>query len=56
VPPIPWSGSLGSDNDGPLKANFNNDKGMIPDDFFEKATTKTVEEAVAAAETIGYEG
>jgi hypothetical protein len=55
VPPIPWSGSFGSDNDGTLKANFN-DKGMIPDDFFEKATTKTVEEAVATAETIGYEG
>jgi acetyl-CoA carboxylase / biotin carboxylase 1 len=55
TPSVPWSGSFGSDNDGPLQANLN-DKGMIPDEIFEKATTRTVEEAVAAAEKIGYEG
>jgi acetyl-CoA carboxylase / biotin carboxylase 1 len=55
VPSIPWSGSFGGDNDGPLQANLN-DKGMIPDDIFEKATTPTVEVAEAAAEKIGDEG
>jgi acetyl-CoA carboxylase / biotin carboxylase 1 len=55
VPSIPWSGSFGGENDGPLMANLN-EEGTIPDDIFEKATTRTVEEAVAAAERIGYEG
>lgn len=55
VPSIPWSGSFGGENDGPLQANLN-EQGTIPDEIFEKATTRTVEEAVAAAERIGYEG
>ena len=55
VPSIPWSGSFGGENDGPLQANLN-EKGTIPDEIFEKATTRTVEEAVEAAERIGYEG
>jgi acetyl-CoA carboxylase/biotin carboxylase 1 len=55
VPSIPWSGSFGGENDAPLQANLN-EQGTIPDDIFEKATTRTVEEAVAVAERIGYEG
>jgi acetyl-CoA carboxylase / biotin carboxylase 1 len=55
VPSIPWSGSFGGEDDGPLMANLNAE-GTIPDDIFEKATTRTVEEAVAVAERIGYEG
>lgn len=55
VPSIPWSGSFGGDDDGPLQANLNAE-GTIPDDIFEKATTRTVEEAVTAAEKIGYDG
>jgi acetyl-CoA carboxylase / biotin carboxylase 1 len=55
VPSIPWSGSFGGENDGPLVANLN-EKGTIPDEIFEKATTRTIEEALEAAERIGYEG
>jgi len=55
VPSIPWSGSFGGPGDGPLQADLN-EEGTIPDEIFEKATTRTVEEAVAAAEKIGYEG
>lgn len=54
VPSIPWSGSFGGDNDGPLEAKLN-DQGTIPDEIFEKATCRTVEEAVVAAQKIGYE-
>ena len=54
VPSIPWSGSFGGDNDGPLQANLN-EKGTIPDEIFEKATCRNVEEAIEAAERIGYE-
>jgi len=55
VPSIPWSGSFGADgDDGPLQANLNAE-GTIPDEIFEKATTRTVEEAVIAAERVGYE-
>ena len=35
VPSIPWSGSFGGENDGPLQANLN-EQGTIPDDIFEK--------------------
>lgn len=55
VPSIPWSGSFGGENDGPLQADLN-EEGTIPDEIFEKATTRTVEEAVSAAERIGYAG
>jgi len=54
VPSIPWSGSTGGPNGGPLQAELT-DEGTIPDDIFEKATCRTVEEAVEAAERIGYE-
>jgi acetyl-CoA carboxylase/biotin carboxylase 1 len=53
VPSIPWSGSFGGVNDGPLIAELT-EEGTIPDDIFEQATCRTVEEAVTAAERIGY--
>jgi acetyl-CoA carboxylase/biotin carboxylase 1 len=54
VPSIPWSGSFGGTDDGPLQADLT-DEGTIPDDIFEKATCRNVEEAIQAAEKIGYE-
>jgi len=54
VPSIPWSGSFGGPDDGPLQANLN-EEGTIPPEIFEKATCRTVEEAIEAAERIGYE-
>ena len=54
VPSIPWSGSYGGPDDGPLQAELN-DEGTIPDEIFEKATCRTVEEAIVAAKKIGYE-
>lgn len=54
VPSIPWSGSYGGPEDGPLQAELN-EQGTIPEEIFEKATCRTVEEAVEAAERIGYE-
>jgi acetyl-CoA carboxylase/biotin carboxylase 1 len=54
VPSIPWSGSYGGPNDGPLQAELN-EEGTIPDDIFEQATCRDVEEAVVAAQRIGYE-
>jgi acetyl-CoA carboxylase/biotin carboxylase 1 len=54
VPSIPWSGSFGGVDDGPLEANLN-EKGTIPDEIFEQATCRNVEEAVEAARRIGYE-
>ncbi|CAB9498987.1 Acetyl-CoA carboxylase 1 [Seminavis robusta] len=54
VPSIPWSGSFGGEDDGPLKADLT-DEGTIPDETFEKATCRNVEEAIVAAEKIGYE-
>jgi acetyl-CoA carboxylase/biotin carboxylase 1 len=54
VPSIPWSGSYGGPNDGPLQAELN-EEGTIPDEIFEKATCRTVEEAIEAAKKIGYE-
>lgn len=54
VPSIPWSGSFGGPDDGPLQANLNAE-GTIPDDIFEKGTCRNVEEAVVAAARIGYE-
>ena len=54
VPSIPWSGSYGGENDGPLQANLN-EQGTIPEEIFEKATCRSVEEAVEAAKRIGYE-
>jgi acetyl-CoA carboxylase/biotin carboxylase 1 len=55
VPSIPWSGSFGGVDDGPLVADLTED-GRIPQETFEKATCRDVEEAVIAAEKIGYEG
>jgi acetyl-CoA carboxylase/biotin carboxylase 1 len=54
VPSIPWSGSFGGENDGPLVAELT-DEGTIPDATFEKATCRTVEEAIEAARKVGYE-
>ncbi|GKY96268.1 hypothetical protein MPSEU_000586300 [Mayamaea pseudoterrestris] len=54
VPSIPWSGSYGGPNDGPLQAELN-EEGTIPQEIFEKATCRSVEEAVEAAKRIGYE-
>jgi acetyl-CoA carboxylase/biotin carboxylase 1 len=54
VPSIPWSGSYGGPDDGPLQAELT-EEGTIPDSEFEKATCRTVEEAVTAAKKIGYE-
>ena len=54
VPSIPWSGSYGGPDDGPLQAELN-EQGTIPDEIFEKATCRSVEEALEAADRIGYE-
>ena len=54
VPSIPWSGSYGGKDNRPLQAELN-EEGTIPKDFFEKATCRNVEEAVVAAEQLGYE-
>jgi len=54
VPSIPWSGSYGGPDDGPLEAELT-EEGTIPDKTFEKATCRSKEEAVIAAEKIGYE-
>jgi len=54
VASIPWSGSFGGPDDGPLQANLNAE-GTIPDEIFEKGTCRTVEEAVEAGRKIGYE-
>lgn len=54
VPSIPWSGSFGGPNDGPLQANLNAE-GTIPKEIFEKGTAPTVEVAAEAARRIGYE-
>jgi len=54
VPSIPWSGSYGGPDDGPLQAELN-EQGTIPDEIFEKATCRNIEEAIQAAEWIGYE-
>ena len=54
VPSIPWSGSFGGPDDGPLLAELT-EEGTIPKEIFEKATTRTVEEAIEAARRIGYE-
>ena len=53
VPSIPWSGSFGGENDGPLEAKLNSE-GTIPDEIFKKAQVFTVEEAITAANRIGY--
>jgi len=54
VPSIPWSGSFGGPDDGPLQADLT-EEGTIPEDTFEKATCRNVEEAIIAAERVGYE-
>ena len=54
VPSIPWSGSWGGPDDGPLEASLTAE-GTIPDEVFEMATCRNVEEAVEAGARIGYE-
>ena len=54
VPSIPWSGSYGNPgDDGPLQAVLT-EEGTIPQDTFEAACVTTAEEALAAAERVGY--
>ena len=54
VPSIPWSGSFGGPDDGPLEANLT-PEGTIPKEIFEKGTARNVDEAIEAARRIGYE-
>mmetsp|Transcript_36979 Transcript_36979/g.89793 ORF Transcript_36979/g.89793 Transcript_36979/m.89793 type:complete len:2085 (+) Transcript_36979:524-6778(+) len=54
VPSIPWSGTFGGPNDGPLVAELTED-GRIPEETFAKGTARTVEEAIESARRIGYE-
>jgi len=54
VASIPWSGSYGGKDDGPLEAELT-EEGTIPQETFEKATCRSVEEAVEAATKIGYD-
>jgi acetyl-CoA carboxylase/biotin carboxylase 1 len=54
VPSIPWSGSFGGPDDGPLVAELN-EKGTIPEETFELGTCRNVDEAIEAARRIGYE-
>lgn len=54
VPSIPWSGSFGGKDDGPLEAELTAE-GTIPKDVFEMATCRSVEEAIEAAKKIGYD-
>lgn len=54
VPSIPWSGSFGGVDDGPLEADLTAE-GTIPEDTFEQATCRNVDEAIEAARKIGYE-
>jgi len=53
VPSIPWSGSFGGPDDGPLEANLD-ESGMIPDEVFKKAQVTSVDECLAAAKKIGF--
>ena len=54
VPSIPWSGSFGGPDDGPLVADLT-PEGTIPKETFQKGTARTVEEAIVTARRIGYE-
>jgi acetyl-CoA carboxylase/biotin carboxylase 1 len=54
VPSIPWSGSFGGPDDGPLVAELT-EEGTIPKDTFESGTTRNVDEAIEAARRIGYD-
>jgi acetyl-CoA carboxylase/biotin carboxylase 1 len=54
VPSIPWSGSFGGPDDGPLQANLNAE-GTIPDEIFQKGLVTSADEAVEAANKIGWE-
>lgn len=54
VPSIPWSGSFGGPNDGPLVAELT-EEGTIPEETFQKATCHSVEEAMKVAQRIGFE-
>ena len=54
VPSIPWSGSFGGPDDGPLVAELTAE-GTIPQATFELGTARNVDEAIEAARKIGYE-
>ena len=54
VPSIPWSGSFGGPDDGPLVAELTAE-GTIPQATFELGTARNVDEAIEAARKIGYD-
>lgn len=54
VPSIPWTGSFGGPDGGPLVADLT-PEGTIPKETFEKGTARSVEEAIETARRIGYE-
>lgn len=54
MPCVPWSGTWGGENDGPLEAKLT-DEGRIPDETFQKGNCHSVEEALETARKIGYE-
>jgi len=53
VPSIPWSGSFGGENDGPLTAELDEECG-VSKEIFDKAMVTTLDEALASAARIGY--
>ena len=53
VPSIPWSGSFGGENDGPLTAELDEECG-VDKAIFDKAMVTTLDEALASASRIGY--
>jgi len=53
VPSIPWSGSFGGENDGPLTAELDESCG-VDKEVFDKAMVTNMDEAVASAARIGY--
>jgi acetyl-CoA carboxylase/biotin carboxylase 1 len=53
VPSIPWSGSFGGKDDGPLTAELDEECG-VDKAIFDKAMVTTMEEALASAKRIGY--
>merc|ERR1719183_3072284 len=53
VPSIPWSGSFGGDNDGPLTAELDEECG-VNKEVFDKAQVFTLEQAIESAARIGF--
>jgi hypothetical protein len=53
LPTIPWSGSFGGINNGPVVASLDSNTD-IPEEVYEKAITPTLQKAITAANMIGY--